>query len=226
MQDVEELMSLFSDFLNKFGVGITVFCAFVIIIMRIKNDVGYKTARAMGKGKLMELLLLLNGIVSKMSLERAKQFLKKFESEYTLKLDMEDSAVDIEALMSVKKIISQPKVTKALEEYRKEQEYGVLKNKKRWNRIRNDPKVDEALEVILDSLVANVKLKAMSAREKGNVGQIEALIKAIKSDENVMKNRAKRKELEKYNEQLRTQEKDIDLNKVKEKLFKLFNKGG
>ena len=222
MQDVGEILEYLLDWINKFGIGITVFCAFIIIIFRLKNDVAYKTARAMGKGKLMELLLLLNGIVSKMSLEKAKQFLKRFESEYTLKLDMEAGAVDINALMSMKDILSQPKVTKVLVEYRKEQEYGILKNRKRWNRVRNDPEVDIALEAILDSLVANVKLRAIAARDKGNVGQIEALIKAIKSDDNIMKNRAKRKELEKYNEELRTQEKELNLEKIRERLYDIF----
>jgi hypothetical protein len=222
MQGAEDIMEMLLDWLNKFGIGITMFCAFVIIIFRLKNDVAYKTARAMGKGKLMELLLLLNGIVSKMSLEKAKKLLQKFESEYTLKLDMEEGAIDINALLSMKGILSQPKVTKALKEYKEAKEYGVLKNKKRWNRVRNDPEVDIALEAILDSLVANVKLRALAARDKGNVGQIEALIKAIKSDENMMKNRAKRKELEKYNEELRTQEKELNLDRIQEKLHDIF----
>lgn len=226
MQDIEEWLEIFLDWVNKFGIGITVFCAMVVIIFRIKNDIGYKTIRAFGKGKLMDLLLKLNNILEKMgmSMESADKFLDKMQGEYLLKMDMEEGIMDLQALLSMKKTLSQPGVNEVLQEYKKKSKYGVIKNKKRWNEIRKDPKVDEALEAILDSLVSNIKLKAMASKEKvkGTLTQINLLIKAIGSDENILRNREKRKEIETYSEELRAQEKEIDLKKVKEKLFNIF----
>ena len=218
-----------SDFFNKIGGYFTLVLTLVgfiigaiIKIRQVRKDALNKMARAMGKGKLMDLLLKLNEMSDKVPINALDTFFNKFSTEYAMK----DVASGLRYLLSVGRSLKEPTVDEVLKRYKEEHDYGVLGNKKRWNKMRHDPKVDKALAALESHLVEKYMRQIEIAKEKGNVDQIKKLIDSINNDKNIKKNREMRKKLEMFNEKLRTQEKNADLTKIGKELFEMFKHRG
>jgi len=190
----------------------------IIKLAQMRKDVMRKMIRAIGKGKLMEMLLWLDKMTDRIPMDKLGDVLDKCEIE----LGMKGAADDINALLSVGKALHEPDAKAALEKYKQEHDYGVLHDKKHWNELRNDPGIDKALGSLVDHLVGKYHDQVMTAQQKGNVAQIKELVARITSDNNIIKNRAKRKKIETFNEILRTQEKDIDLKRISKELYDMF----
>jgi uncharacterized protein (UPF0147 family) len=120
------------------------------------------------------------------------------------------------------KVLHEPDAKAVLAKYKKEHDYGVLRNKKRWNELRHDPGIDKALGALVEHLVSKYHDQVMTAQQKGNVAQIKELVARITSDDNIKKNRANRKRIETFNERLRTQEKEMDLKRIAKELHEMF----
>lgn len=208
--------------LNKFGGWLTVICVVVGFILKLRNDLVYKTVRTIGKSKMMDLLLMLNEMTQDMSLDDIAKFISDFKHEYVVKMDMKGAVIDLNVLLTANKMLKEPSVDAVLQEYRKKKEYGVLKNKKRWREVRFNPGIDKALDAILNTMLERYNLQAAAARKKASLDQVAALINCIKSDEKLMVNRETRKKIEAYTDELRSQEKEVDLKKVQERLFSIF----
>jgi ribosome-binding protein aMBF1 (putative translation factor) len=190
----------------------------IIKLAQMRKDLMRKMIRVIGKGKMMDLLLRLNKMTDKVSMDKLDRFFNKFEIE----VGMEDMADDLKALLSVGKALHEPSTKAAIAKYKESHDYGVIGNKKRWNQIRHDPGIDKALGALVEHIVKKYHDQVMNAQEKGNVAQIKQLIANITSDDNVIKNREKRKKLERFNDMLRAKEKDIDLKRIAKELHEIF----
>lgn len=195
---------------------------FLGLFIKVYMDIAYKTVRKIGKGKIMDIILLVNELTYDTTLEDLKEMLTRFKKKHALEMDMKASTIDISDIFAIQKALQAPKVSKEIQEYKRKKEYGIIKNKKRWNQILHDIRVDRALDGIINTLVTRYEIQAHAANKKVNVDQITSLINTIKSDSNLMKNRATRKKIETYNEQLRSQEKEADLDKIQRKLHEIF----
>jgi len=190
----------------------------ILKLVSMKKDVLRKMIKAIGKGKLMDILLKINEMTDRVPMDVLDAFINKCGIE----LDMKDIAGNLNTLLSVKEVLREPSVNEVMAEYKKKHDYGVLRDKKRWNEIRRDPRVDKALDALVNHLVDKYHKQVTEANEKGNVAQMKQLVATIMSDENVLKNRAKRKKIETFNEGLRAREKDAYIKKLQEKLFDTF----
>lgn len=213
----------FNKFSGYFTLAITVIgflIGAVIKLVSMKKDVMRKMEKAMGKGKLMELLLKLDNLSDKVPMDKLESALDNF----SLECGIADMAKSIGEILSMKRTLQQPSVKEVLDEYKKEHDYGVIASKKRWNELRKDPKINQALTALKDHLVQKYLDQAETTKRKANVDQIKKLIDSITSDDNIMRNRKNRKRIEAYTEELRSQEKEVDLKKVQEKLFDIFKR--
>ena len=194
------------------------------IIIKVYMDIAYKTVRKIGKAKIMEIILLVNELTSDITLEDLVELLTQFKKKRCLELDMKSSMMEMTNIFDIQKALHAPKVSKEIEEYKRKKEYGVIKNKKRWNELVNDMQVQKALDGIIDTLITRYEIQAQASNKKVPIDQVTNLINIIKSDSNLKKNRETRKKLETYNITLRTQEKEIDLKKIQQKLFEIFKR--
>ena len=221
----DDIIDMVAEFFNKIGgyltLSITILgflIGFTIKLIGMRKDVTRKLVRAMGAGKLMDILLKIDKMSDKVPLSALDSCIDRFSVE----LGMKDIAVDLSAILAAKKALKEPSVSEVLQEYKKKQDYGIIKNKKQWNELRRDPKVDKALGVLVEHLVKKYTEQIQKAREKGNVDQIKQVIDAIKNDENIKLNRQKRKEIETFNEELRNKEKEVDLKRISQQLHDIF----
>lgn len=220
---MENIVDLLIEFANKIGGWVTVACILIGVVLKFRSDIVYKTVRTIGKQKLMDLLLKLNEMTQDMTIDDMDKFITEFKKEYMVKMEMKGAAIDLSAIFTINKELNKPNVNAVLREYRRRKEYGVLKNKKQWRRVRHDPAIDKALDAILNTMMERYNLQAASSRKKAARDQVETLIKCIRNDENIMKNREKRKQIEAINDDLRAKEKDLDLEKIKKKLCDVFH---
>ena len=203
---------------------ITVIAVLLGVALKIRNDIVYRTVRTIGKGKLMEILLLVNQLTQDFAIDDLNKMLKEFIEKQELEHGMKRAAIDIRQLIMARTVLQEPSVKAVIQRYEAKKNMAFIKNKKRWEQLKNDPKIDKALDSILDILERRLSLQAMTAREKGKVERVENIIQAIKSDENILKNRETRKQIETATEKIRAQEKDEKLKKKGEDLHALFKK--
>lgn len=192
------------------------------IIIKVYRNIYYKTLREIGKGRLMDMLLLLTELTNEIPVEDLHDLLTRFKKKYAIEYGMKESMMDISHLMTIKKTMSSRKVMDFMNEIRERREHALIKNKKRWNSIRKDRSVDRALDSILNILHERLKIQAASAKKKANVFQIQQLISRITCEENVLKNREIRKKLESAREKLENDRKMEKLDEVKEELHEVF----
>ena len=190
----------------------------IIKLIQMRKDVMRNMIRAIGKGKMMDLLLRLDKMTDKVPMDKLEKFFDKFE----LEVGVESMASDLRLLLSVGKALHKPEPKALLKKYKEEHDYGVIGNKKRWNQLRHEPGIDKALGAIVDHIVKKYHHQVMSVQEKANVSQIKELVARITSDENILKNRENRKRLERFNEEMRDKEKNIDLKKISRELHEIF----
>jgi len=203
---------------------VVVIAVIVGIVIKVYYDIMYKTARKIGKAKIMDIILLVNQMTENMTLDDLKELLIRFKKKELPELEMKVAVTDLESLLSIQNTLRKPAISKEIQEYKRKKEYGIIKNKKRWNQILKDMSVDKALDGILDMLMIRNEIQAQAANKKVPVDQVKALINVIKSDANIKKNRATRKKLEAYTEELRSQEKEVDLKRMQLKLYDIFKR--
>lgn len=210
--------------MQSISTWVVVIAVIVGIVIKVYYDIMYKTARKIGKAKIMDIILLVNQMTENMTLDDLKELLIRFKKKELPELEMKVAVTDLESLLSIQNTLRKPAISKEIQEYKRKKEYGIIKNKKRWNQILKDMSVDKALDGILDMLMIRNEIQAQAANKKVPVDQVKALINVIKSDANIKKNRATRKKLEAYTEELRSQEKEVDLKRMQLKLYDIFKR--
>jgi len=215
-------MEWITSFFGNVGGYLTIAGAVLGIIFKIvqlRRDTERRMIKAMGEGRFMDLMLQLNTMTDMVPIDKLGDLLRKAKTE----LDMKDITTDLGIILAVKKTLVQPKVKEVLDEYkRRNASYGVIANRKRWNELRKDPDIKKALKALEKHLIDKFMRQAELAKEKGNVDQIKQLVASMTSNENVLKNRERRKKLEALNDELRTREKELSLDAIKERLHDIF----
>lgn len=222
MDPVIQFGEMLLKFVQDTGIWITLGGFIIARIIAFKRNILQKIQREMGKGKLITALMIFTELLNELDIDNLYELILVFKEKYSLEKDMKESLMDLSSLLSIKKSIEMPSVQELLEKYkkRKDSKIVLLKNKKHWNRIRNDPVVDKALNSIMNIMHEKLKMRALSIKEQANVEKINAMISSMKS--NIPRNRKLRKEIETLNDDIKEKERIGELDKIKKRLYRIF----
>lgn len=171
----------------------------------------------------MDMLVILNELTAEMPIDDARELLIRFAKKELIEHGMHESIMEISKLLDItKSTMQETKVTKNLLEYKRRKESASILNKKRWRQLRDSVEIDQALDGILNMLQERVRSERAAVRKRADVQKIETIIKELRSDDHILKNRAMRFQIEKVNEELRNKEKEIQLDKIAKDLHDIF----
>jgi hypothetical protein len=210
------------EFFKGAGIWITLLGYVIARIIAFKRNIINKLQKEMGKGKLMTALVILNVILDSVDVDRVYDLLLEFKDKQALESDIKNMASDLYEILKTSIPLETSK--EIMDKYREEQGEKIilLKNRKRWNTIRNDPKVDKALASILNIIYEKMKIRRIVANEKGKTRNVKDIVKS--KWRNIPINKVKRKALEVYFEKKKNDEEKIRLDDIKEKLHRIYKK--
>jgi hypothetical protein len=232
-----DIISVFTEWLSKTGLILIVIGALIGFVLKVrtfikrlkmgnkeiwKEKMISKLSKALEPGEFIDIILIIRDLLRVIPSEDLVGLIIEYRNKFDIQQDMKDSITDLKSLLSFeKKIISNP-IDEILREYRQRKSIAEIKNKKRWKKLKKDKTFKEAVGVIANHYNKIKKLAIDEGRKKGRIKEIEIKIRAIKSEENIIRNRERRFAIEKINEKREIMDKEKELNVIKERLFDVF----
>jgi len=230
-------LEFWNELFSKGGLALTVLGLAIVFVVKVytfikklrrgKEEVWSermvrKIVKHLGAGQFLDAIIIVNDLLRIIPAEDMVNLLIEFRDKFDLKMEMKDSMLDLKNLLTFEKnVISNP-IHDILSEYKRMKQVAVMKNKKRWNRLKKKKKVKMAMEGILSHYKILRKNAIDEARRKGRVEMIERKIEAIVNENNIERNRRIRHKIETFNEEKRIKEDEEKKKKMREDLYELF----
>jgi len=212
------------DWFRTFSPWITLVGLAVGFILKFKNNVIRKIVKAIGKGQLVDILILMEDLTKSLPVEDIRDLLLRFRKSRQTEMEMKEGVMDLKKIAGIKKAVNSEEVTLFVAKYKEKKKSAMILNRKRWNQLKKDKDVDVILNSMLNIIIERAKLRRMSRSQNAEVSKIEEIIKGITSKENIKKKRAIRHEIERAREKLKRDEELEHLGDIRESLWKLFNR--
>jgi hypothetical protein len=213
-----------ADLVSIFGyisAGFSITGAIIAIISKIRDKHIKPLVKQIGKERLYYCLFVLNDLFNYYDVDQIANNIRQFELKTKMEDEMKLSIGEVNNIM--KKISPQfrdGRMPMLLKKYDEEKYFVLLKNKKHWNRLKNDSTIDKAINEALNIMMSNMNLRKIANIQNERRMQINSLIQNIINNKSI--NREKRKELERLRDKVRYEESQARLDIIKDRLHDLF----
>jgi hypothetical protein len=189
-----------------------------------KDKMVRRLLSALGTGQIMDIIIILTELLNAVPAEDLAAMIVEFSKEYNLEVDMGEAMENLRMLLSIEKSVKTNPIFDMLKQHKEDGKQVVqIKNRKRWNRLRKEAEVDQALSGILSYYRKKKNKKVEKARKSGRVEEIEEKIGMLISEENRLRNRKMRHAIEKINEARRSKEEKEELDRIRKELHGIFS---
>ena len=169
---------------------------------------------------MFNAVVLLTELLKIYSMEDIVKRVKAFHKEESLETDMKVGIFSIQKMLEIKTAFTSSKVPEFIRREEEKKRVSAIKNRKSWQRVKDDPDVSKALDNVLQIFRSNVKLKKIMVGNKERIDQINNMITTMEM--RIPENREARKKLETIREKSAAEKEVSRLNKVKERLWRVF----
>jgi hypothetical protein len=202
---IEEFVDWLLEWITKISPSVTVLGVIITIIFALRRKILFKILRYIKKERLLTCVVIINDLLDDIDMKELPNILVDFRKSHVIDMHAKEVLVDLKNIIVLEKDVQVP-LRVLLSEDKSKAEIALIKNKKVWNEIRKDGRVQKALESVLNIFYERLKLQALASNQKVNTKGIKESIEKITSKQNIMMKRKMRFKIETYNEKKRRKE--------------------